>query len=48
MITEGAPNPRVEILVEQHILEVMRGVEPAMHLRHRGDVRMGTGPAFFT
>jgi hypothetical protein len=27
----------VEILVQQHALEVVRGVEPAVHLRHRGD-----------
>ena len=28
---------RFEILVQQHALQVVRGVEPAMHLRDRGD-----------
>ena len=28
---------RIEILVEQHALQVVRGVEPAVHLRDRCD-----------
>ena len=34
---------RVEILVQQHALEVVRGVEPAVHLRDRGDPAHGIG-----
>ena len=33
----------LEILVEQHAFQVMRGVEPAVHLRHRGDPAHGVG-----
>ena len=38
--SRGAPQilqQRFQILVQQHALQVVRGVEPAVHLRHRGD-----------
>ena len=34
---------RFEVLIEQHAFQVVRGIEPPMHLRHRGDAAHGVG-----